>query len=77
MEILGWIVGACILMWFAMRHDKKMNENFLNFSIRVDLLENRIQNLEISNNDKDRTIDDLEKKIRDLNERLFQFEKPY
>lgn len=77
MGILGWIIGGCVLMWFAMRHDKKVNENFVNFLIRIESLEYRSQELELLNESKDDEILDLKEKIRDLNERLFQLEKPY
>lgn len=74
MEIFGWIVFACLVWYLASQHDKKMNENFLNFSIRCDYLEKRVEDLEIINEYKERDIKELEENVRDLKERLFKFE---
>lgn len=77
MEILGWIVAGFIFWWTAHQHDKKMNENFMNFLIRIENLEYRSQELELLNDNKDDEILVLKERIIDLNERLFQLEKPY
>lgn len=74
MGVIGTIIVGGILWWLAHQHDKKMNENFMNFLIRFENLENRAQELEISNEYKDRDIKDLEEKVRDLEERIFKFE---
>ncbi len=77
MSIFGWI-GLGILFYFILsNHDKKMNKNFMNFLIRFEAIEHRVQELEILNDSQDNEIQDLKEKIRDLNERLFELEKPY
>lgn len=74
MGIFGWIVIACILWWAAHQYDKKINENFMNFLIRFENIEQRVHDLEIDIESKEQAIKDLEGKNRDLNERLFKFE---
>ena len=77
MMILGWIVFGVWFFYLASRYDKKMNENFINMSIRSDALEEKINFLEYCNSDKDKTIKYLEDKVRDLEDRLIDLEKPY
>lgn len=74
MTTLGAIIFGAVLWWFAYQHDKKMNENFLNFSIRCDYLEKKVEELEIINEYQERDIKELEENVRDLKERLFKFE---
>lgn len=74
MGVFGWIAIGCIVWYLASQHDKKMNENFLNLSIRCDFLEKRVKDLEIINEYNEREIKDLEENVRDLKERLFKFE---
>ena len=77
MFVFGSIVAGCFLWWLAHQHDKKMNENFMNFLIRFENIEQRVRDLEIDIENKDGTIKDLEERVRDLNERIFVLEKPY
>lgn len=77
MSIFGWIIITCIFLWFAHQNDKKMDENFLNSSIRTDFLEKRIEELEISNRYNEESIEHLRTQVRDLNERIYELEKPY
>lgn len=77
MEVIGWIAFGCVVWYLASQHDKKMNENFMNFLIRFEKIEQRVQELEILNELKDKDIIDLEDRIRDLEERLSHFENPH
>ncbi|MCM8510906.1 hypothetical protein J0904_02230 [Acinetobacter bereziniae] len=77
MTIIGWIVFGLFIFFLAKRNDEKMDENFMNMAIRLDYLENRIHDLEISNRNNDETIKYQEKTIRDMSERIFELEKPY
>lgn len=77
MEIIGWIAVGAILFYMANRHDKKMNENFMNMLIKHENLEERVQTLEYYNQDKDKTIEHLQERVRDLEDRVFELEKPH
>lgn len=77
MVIISWILIVCILVWSATRYDKKMNENFINFAVRADFLENRVQSLEILNKENEDSILEHKKMIRELSDRIFELEKPY
>lgn len=77
MSFIGWIVAGCIFLYAAHQHDKKMNENFMNFLIRFEKNEYRIQELEILNESQEKDIEDLRDKIRYLEEKLFKYENPY
>lgn len=77
MSILVWIIVGAWLFYLANRHDKKMDENFMNMGTRIHALEERIQSLEYENEDKDKTIEFLQEQIRDLEDRASFLEKPY
>lgn len=77
MVIISWILIVCILVWSATRYDKKMNDNFINFAVRADFLENRVQSLEILNKENEDSILEHKKMIRELSDRIFELEKPY
>ncbi|WP_457970642.1 hypothetical protein [Acinetobacter calcoaceticus] len=77
MGIIGLIVAGCVLWWLAHQHDKKMNENFMNFLIRFENIEQRNQELEIFNDNNEEEIKYLKEKVRELNERVYELEKPY
>ena len=77
MNILGLIIGGFVLWWFAHQHDKKMNENFMNFLLRFERIEQRVQDLEIFNKNNEEEIKYLKERVRELNERVYELEKPY
>lgn len=77
MVIISWVIVGAWLFYLANRHDKKMNENFINIEIKSHALEERIQHLEYDNQDKDKTIEYLRDDIKDLRERIYELEKPY
>ncbi|MFG0661784.1 hypothetical protein ACF8DZ_11290 [Acinetobacter sp. WSY_1] len=77
MEVIGWLAFGCVVWYLASQHDKKMNENFMNFLVRFEKIEHRVQELEILNELKDKDIIDLEDRIRDLEKRLSHFENPH
>ncbi|MFX9712878.1 hypothetical protein ABTO95_07380 [Acinetobacter baumannii] len=49
----------------------------MNFLIRFERIEHRVQELEILNESKDRDINDLEDRIQKLEEKLFKYENPH
>ncbi|MEQ1073043.1 MULTISPECIES: hypothetical protein [Acinetobacter] len=49
----------------------------MNFLVRFEKIEHRVQELEILNELKDKDIIDLEDRIRDLEKRLSHFENPH
>ncbi|MGL2989175.1 hypothetical protein ACSVHR_03055 [Acinetobacter nosocomialis] len=77
MEFVGWIIFGCVVWYLASQHDKKMNDNFMNFLIRFEKIEHRVQELEILNELKDKDINDLEDRIRNLEEKLCKYENPH
>lgn len=77
MEVIGWLAFGCVVWYLASQHDKKMNEKFMNFLVRFEKIEHKVQELEILNELKDKDIIDLEDRIRDLEERLSHFENPH
>lgn len=77
MNLFLFIVVGCIVWYVAHQHDKKMNENFMNFLIRFEKSEYRIQELEILQKSQEKDIEDLRGRIRDLEERIFNYENPY
>ncbi|MDB0280629.1 hypothetical protein CTY88_03955 [Acinetobacter seifertii] len=77
MSLFSTLVVGVIFWWAAHQYNKKMNENFMNFLIRFEKIEHRVQELEILNELKDKDINDLEDRIRKLEERLFDYENPH
>lgn len=77
MSLFVFIVAGCIAWWLARQNDKKMDENFLNLSLRCDYLEKRVEELEASTRQNEEDIEYYKRKVNTLNQRLHELEKPY
>lgn len=77
MTIIGSIIFGALAFYLFYEHDKKMNQNFMNFLIRFDQLDAKVQFLEYENENKDETIKDLYNEINSLEDRIYELEKPY
>jgi hypothetical protein len=65
------------MWWLARQNDKKMDENFLNLSLRCDYLEKRVEELEASTRQNEEDIECYKRKVNTLSQRLHELEKPY
>ncbi|HFD2140499.1 TPA: hypothetical protein ACF2EA_000211 [Acinetobacter baumannii] len=74
--VLIFGVGA-VIWWTLDQLEKKMNENFMNFLIRIESLESKVQELEVINEYYEKDIEFLKEEVRELNERIYTLEKPY
>ncbi|OJU55281.1 MAG: hypothetical protein BGN93_19685 [Acinetobacter sp. 39-4] len=77
MSLFVFIVAGCIMWWLAHQNDKKMNENFFNFSLRCDYLEKRVEELEASTRQNEEDIEYYKRKINTLSQRIHELENPY
>ena len=52
-------------------------QDTLNFLIRIESLESKVQELEVINEYSEKDIEFLKDEIRELNERIYTLEKPF
>ncbi|MDH2620537.1 hypothetical protein QDT42_08225 [Acinetobacter baumannii] len=72
------IFGIGVILWWGLDQlEKKMKENSMNFLIRIESLESKVQELEVINEYSEKDIEFLKDEIRELNERIYTLEKPF
>ncbi|MCZ3293833.1 hypothetical protein NYZ61_16320 [Acinetobacter baumannii] len=74
--VLIFGVGA-IIWWCLNQLEKKVNENSISFLTRIEILESKVQELELVNEYSGKDIEFLKEEVRELNERIHTLEKPY
>ncbi|WPE80185.1 hypothetical protein SB581_12005 [Acinetobacter baumannii] len=77
MSIIGGLVLVALLVWYSIRFEDKLKNNFITMEVRIDLLENKIRDLEHFDAEKDKQIKGLESRIHELDKKLFEFENAY
>ncbi|MGX2713610.1 hypothetical protein [Acinetobacter baumannii] len=69
------IFGIGVILWWGLDQlEKKMKENSMNFLIRIESLESKVQELEVINEYSEKDIEFLKDEIRELNERIYTLE---
>lgn len=66
MVILGWLIGIAIILYFSFRLIDQIKSYMTSLEVRVDLLENHVQLLNLYNEDCEKMINELSERINFL-----------